>query len=62
VRCNVESSRPSFDIVLGIFGQYVQDNITVKAGIANPVVKVTWKEESAGRDMITIAIQVHLIN
>ncbi|CAE6450587.1 unnamed protein product [Rhizoctonia solani] len=35
----------------GVFGQYVQDNITVKAGTANAVVKVTWKEESAGKEL-----------
>lgn len=33
---------------LGIFGQYVQDNIEVKAGNSNSVAKATWVEESAG--------------
>ncbi|CAE6486760.1 unnamed protein product, partial [Rhizoctonia solani] len=35
----------------GIFGQYIQDNVTVKAGIVNPAIKVTWKEESAGTEL-----------
>ncbi|EUC63448.1 rhamnogalacturonate lyase [Rhizoctonia solani AG-3 Rhs1AP] len=35
----------------GIFGQYVQDNITVKAGVVNPVINVTWKEESTGKEL-----------
>ncbi|KAL5632583.1 hypothetical protein ACGC1H_005507 [Rhizoctonia solani] len=34
----------------GIFGQYVQDNITVKAGTVNPV-EAAWKEESAGKEL-----------
>ncbi|KAF8713266.1 polysaccharide lyase family 4, partial [Rhizoctonia solani] len=35
----------------GIFGQYIQDNVTVKAGIVNPAISVTWKEESAGTEL-----------
>ncbi|KAG8727221.1 hypothetical protein FRC11_013662, partial [Ceratobasidium sp. 423] len=39
------------DIARGIFGQYTQDNITVKAGIVDPAVKANWKEESAGKEL-----------
>ncbi|QRW06593.1 rhamnogalacturonate lyase [Ceratobasidium sp. AG-Ba] len=35
----------------GIFGQYIQDNISVKAGSSNPVVQAAWKEESAGEEI-----------
>ncbi|KAB5595921.1 Rhamnogalacturonate lyase [Ceratobasidium theobromae] len=35
----------------GIFGQYVQDNIEVKAGNSNSVAKATWVEESAGKEL-----------
>ncbi|KAG8758733.1 hypothetical protein FRC12_009931, partial [Ceratobasidium sp. 428] len=40
----------------GIFGQYVQDNIVVKAGTTNPVVQATWKEESAGTEIWRLGI------
>lgn len=33
-----------------IFGQYVQDNITVSAG-SSPLTEVRWEEESAGTEL-----------
>lgn len=39
--------------MIGIFGQFVQDNITVGTG-TNSVVKATWKEESAGKLVLLI--------
>lgn len=46
--CRYAMQRAHF--LVGIFGQYVQDNITVKTG-TNSVVKATWTEESAGESI-----------
>jgi rhamnogalacturonan endolyase len=43
-------------MVPGVFGQYVQDNVAVKAGNSNSVVTVTWKEESAGKLMLRLVL------
>jgi hypothetical protein len=36
--------------LLGVFGQYVRDDITVKAGAAETV-SVSWTEESSGTEL-----------
>ena len=42
--------------LLGIFGDYIQDDVVVEAGKINTLSNVVWKAESAGKELWRIGV------